>query len=238
MPNNFPILSDGELHVWQAKVDPAGEEMSKLVRLLSPDERARAARFHFDRDRRRFVAGRGILRTILARYVGREPEALAFRYSPSGKPSLPGTTLQFNLAHSDGLAAIAVARGGAVGIDLEHVRPVPDCDRIMNSHFSAAEVEAISALPPAAQLRAFFTCWTRKEAYLKATGDGITAALDRFRVSVVPGSAPRLLHVEGAPQEATRWAFHDLPLGPDYIGVVAFEKAIRAVKYFFWCAVS
>ena len=147
---------------------------------------------------------------------------------------VPETPLQFNLAHSGGLALLAVTRSGAVGIDIERIRPLPDYDRIMRSFFSTAESEAILALPPADQLQAFFTCWTRKEAYLKATGDGITVPLDRFSVAIVPGSPPRLLHVEGAPQEEARWSFHNVPLEPGYLGVVALAGRIQTVQHCLW----
>jgi 4'-phosphopantetheinyl transferase len=229
-----PGLTDSALHIWQARLDTTEDESSELARLLSPDERARAGRFRFERDHCHFVSGRGILRSILGRYLRRAPEELTFDYGVRGKPILPGTGLQFNLAHSDGLAILAVTRCGAVGIDIERIRPIPDYDRIMNSFFSTTEIRAISALPPADQPQAFFTCWTRKEAYLKATGEGIAVPLDRFSVSTLPGSPPRLLHVDGAPQEETRWSFHDIPLEPGYLGVAALEGTIRAVHHYLW----
>jgi 4'-phosphopantetheinyl transferase len=232
--NPHPFLADGELHVWQASLDLRADHLAGLARLLSLDERERAARFRYERDRRRFMGGRGILRSILGRYLECAPAELSFSYGWRAKPFLPGTTLQFNLAHSDILAVLAVARSGAVGVDVERVRPVPDCDRIIHSFFSSVEIKAISTLPPAERLRGFFTCWTRKEAYVKARGDGITTQLDRFSVPVVPGSPPRLLHVEGTPEAETHWSFHDVPLGPDYLGVVAFEGAIRTVRYYLW----
>jgi 4'-phosphopantetheinyl transferase len=234
--NPCPFLDDGELHVWQARLTASEDELAEFARLLAPDENHRAARFHFERDRRAFVVGRGILRIILGRYLACAPEELAFLYGLHGKPSLRGGGLQFNMAHSDGLAVIAVTREGAVGIDVERVRPMQDCGRIMNSFFTAEEANAVSALPAEHHLRGFFTCWTRKEAYLKATGDGITAQLDHFSVPVVPGSPPRLLHVEGAPHEVTRWSFHELPLGVDCVGVVAFEGAIREIRHCLWCS--
>lgn len=232
--HDHPCLAGGEVHVWRACLDRPEEELADLARLLSPDERERAGRFHFERDRRHFVAGRGILRGILGRYLGRAPEQLAFVYGLRGKPVLPETPLHFNLAHSGGLAVLAVAHSGAVGIDLERVRPVPDCERIMTSFFSPAEVAAILALPPADRLLAFFTCWIRKEAYLKARGDGIATELHRFSVSAGPGSPPRLLHVDGHPQETQRWSFRDLPLESGYLGVVAWEGSIRSVQHRLW----
>jgi 4'-phosphopantetheinyl transferase len=230
-----PILGDGELHVWQVRLAVSEDELAELARLLAPDERTRAARFHFERDRHCFVAGRGILRSILGRYLACPPEEISFVYGLKGKPSLPGAVLQFNLAHSDGLAVMAVTRGGAVGIDLERVRTLQDFGSIMNSVFTEGEIEAIAALPAMDQLRAFFTCWTRKEAYLNATGDGITVPLQRFSIPVVPGSPTCMVHVDGASQEVTRWSFHELPLGPDYVGTVAFDGVIQTIQQYLWC---
>jgi 4'-phosphopantetheinyl transferase len=228
------FLTEGELHVWQAQLDTIEHEQLALGRLLSPDERERAARFLFERDRRRYVAGRGILRSILGRYQRRPPDEISFVYGLRAKPFLPETALQFNMAHSDGLAVIAVGCSGAVGIDVERVRPLQDYDRLMNFCFSASEVDTILALPPADRLLAFFTCWTRKEAYLKARGDGIAAQLDRFSVSTVPGSQARLLHVQGCPHEVTRWSFCDLALGAGFLGVVVLEGAVRTVQHYVW----
>jgi 4'-phosphopantetheinyl transferase len=232
--DRHPGLTDGELHVWLVELDRPGDELSALADLLSADERERAGRFHFERDKQHFTAGRGILRTVLGRYLSLAPTEFAFAYGLRGKPGLPGTALHFNLAHSGGLAVIAVARGSAVGIDVEQIRVVPSWDSVMNSFFSAAEREAIQSIPSVDRLFAFFTCWTRKEAYLKATGDGIGVPLDRFEVSVIPGSQPRLLHVKDAPEEASRWHFHALPLATDYIGVAAHEGPIEIVRHYLW----
>jgi 4'-phosphopantetheinyl transferase len=229
-----PLPADGELHVWQATLDPSEEELAELVRVLSDDERKRAARFRFKRDRRRFLVGRGILRRILGGYLRRPPNELTILYGLRAKPFLAGTPLHFNLSHSGPLAVVAVARSGAVGVDIEYVRPVPDCEIIMKSFFSQEEIQTIGALPPVDRLLAFFTCWTRKEAYRKARGDGMTTPLDCFSVTAVPGSPPRLLHVEGEPRETARWSFADLPLEKGYVGVVALEGTIQSVRDCFW----
>jgi 4'-phosphopantetheinyl transferase len=176
--------------------------------------------------------GRGILRTILASYLNVGPGKLTFTYGIRGKPALPEHPLQFNLAHSGGLGVLAVTRYRELGIDIEQIRALENWVGVMSSFFSIAEQEAIRALPDELGLPAFFTCWTRKEAYVKATGEGIGVPLDRFNVSVVPGSKPRLLHVEGKEAEVERWKFHNLPLSAGYVGVVAHEGAVDAVRYF------
>ncbi len=233
-PVPYPALAEGALHVWLVKLDRPAGELTELANLLSADEHERAARFHFERDRQHYLAGRGILRNILARYVSQPATRLAFVYGSRGKPALAGAPVQFNLAHSGGVAVIAVARPSAVGIDIEQIRVVPRWEGVTNSFFSAAERKAIGSLPSIDRLYGFFTCWTRKEAYLKATGDGIGVPLDRFDVSVIPGSQPRLLHVEDAPEETGRWHFHGLPLSADYLGVVAHDGPIDVVQHFRW----
>jgi 4'-phosphopantetheinyl transferase len=229
-----PILVPGEVHIWQVLLDIAPDKSANLENILSPDERERAQRFHFERDRHRYIAGRGALRSILARYLGRRPDVFAFLYGKHGKPALPETTVQFNLAHSGGLAVLALSHGASVGVDVEEIRAVHDWDGVMNRFFAPAERAGIMALPPADRLLAFFSCWTRKEAYLKATGTGIGISLDSFDVSVDPGSKPRLLRVEENPQEARRWHFQELSLGAKHVGVVALEGPILRVWQFTW----
>ncbi len=228
------MLDEDELHIWRVGLDLAEEDLAELGNLLSTDEHRRAARFHFENDRRRFTAGRGALRCILARYLCCAANEITFDYGVHGKPALPDGDLHFNLAHSDGLAVIGVTRSDPLGIDVERLRPVDDFMCIASSFFSPREREAIAALPSEHQLLAFFTCWTRKEAYLKATGEGVTTPLDSFDVTVDPVSPPKLLRREGTPNETARWSFRDLPLGADYLGAVAFEHQIQVVKHRVW----
>lgn len=228
------MLPDGELHVWQIPLDRNEAYLALLGSHLSTDERERAARYHFEQHGQRYIAGRGIVRLILSRYLSQTPQELAFVYGLRGKPALVGAPLQFNLAHSGGLAVLAVTRTRVVGIDIEQVRPVENWDGITRSFFSATECQSIRALPEQDRLRAFFVCWTQKEAYVKATGDGIGVPLDRFDVRVVPGEPPGLLRVEGNSTEISRWHFHELPLPAEYIGVTAHEGRLENVKYFRW----
>jgi 4'-phosphopantetheinyl transferase len=228
----FPELSAGELHIWQIPLDRSEQHRSVLRQHLSNDERARADRFHFDIHRAQFIVGRGCLRTVLGGYLRIEPQQLTFAYGNRGKPGLLDQSLCFNLAHSGGLGVLAVTRLREVGIDIEQIRPLENWDGIARSNFSVVECAAIHALSADMHLHAFFTCWTQKEAYVKATGDGIMVPLDRFDVSVAPGSQPGLLRVEGNPDETKRWQFHRLPLPPDYVGVVAHDGPVDAIKYF------
>ena len=168
---------------------------------LSPDERERADRFVFARDRDRFVAGRAFLRLLLAQYLGCEPRALRFRYGPNGKPALADerSDLHFNLAHSGALAVCALARGSELGVDLERLRPIRDAEGVVRSAFSPREVARLESLPETARLRAFYEGWTRKEAFLKALGHGLARPLDSFDVTLGPGEPPRLLRTLGRP---------------------------------------
>ena len=228
------MLPDDELHVWRAGLDLTEEELAPLACLLSSDERSRAAQFHFERDRRRFTAGRGVLRSILATYIGCAADEVKFDYGVRGKPGLAGASLQFNLAHSEGLVVIGLSCSGRLGVDVERIRPLADILEIASCCFSPRERQAIAVLPPEDRLLGFFTCWIRKEAYLKATGDGIATALDSFEVPVTPGSPPKLLNMEGVPNEVARWSFSDLPLDADYLGVVAYEGKIKRLRHLVW----
>jgi 4'-phosphopantetheinyl transferase len=222
-PRN-PALSQDEVHIWRAALDRSEGEVQELWRLLAPDEQERAARFHFARDRERFVAGRGILRAILARYLDADPAGLAFRYGAYGKPALAiedGDTPQFNLAHSQGLAVYALARGRAIGVDIERVRALADAEQIAERFFSLTEQAALRAVPTGQRLEAFFACWTRKEAFLKATGDGLARPLDQFDVALAPEEPARLLHVVGEPEAPARWRLEALAPALGYVAAVA-----------------
>jgi 4'-phosphopantetheinyl transferase len=229
-------LAEGEVHVLLAALDtlPAGA----LTARLSPEERARAERFHFARDRQRFVGARGLLRGLLGRYLGIEPAALQFAYGPRGKPSLmaeggPGR-LRFNVSHSGGLALLAFAWGRELGVDIEWERPVPEAESIARSHFSPHERAALSRLAPAERSRAFFRCWTRKEAFIKATGDGLSLPLDVFDVTLAPGEPARLLRVRGDEKEAGRWWMEDLEPAPGFAGALAVKGRPSRLACWIW----
>ncbi|MBN1891064.1 MAG: 4'-phosphopantetheinyl transferase superfamily protein [Thermoflexales bacterium] len=225
-------LTNDEVHVWRAALDPPADSVRQLAQTLSPDEGERAARFHFERDRRRFIAGRGVLRALLGRYLGLEPERVCFRYGPRGKPRLADVddAPRFNLAHSHELALYAFALDREIGVDLEHVRPMPDAGQIAARFFSPGENAAWLALPESQRLEAFFNCWTRKEAYLKACGDGLARPLDQFEVSLAPGEAAALLRVPGQEEEAARWWLHALEAADGYIAAMAVEIEMGRVR--------
>jgi 4'-phosphopantetheinyl transferase len=220
-------LPGDAVHVWRVKLEQPGELVRRLAQTLSQDEQDRAGRFHFERHRRRFIVARAMLRSILGRYLGLEPERLEFRYGSRGKPYLAARfsqhALEFNLAHSHELALYAFTQGREIGIDLEHVRSIQDLEQISARFFSARENATLSALPEDQRPLAFYNCWTRKEAFLKATGEGLTHPLDQFDVSLAPGEPASLLHVQGVPLEAARWSLRVLEPGLDYAAAVALR---------------
>jgi 4'-phosphopantetheinyl transferase len=217
-------LAPDEVHVWRFSLDRTDVELARLAKTLSAEERGRAARFHFERDRRHFLAGRGLLRALLARYLDCEPAGLRFRYGPQGKPALRTTDpLRFNLAHSAGLALLAVSAGREVGVDLERVDETLPHEEIAKRFFSAREQAALSALPAELRAAAFFACWTRKEAYLKANGGGLSVELDSFDVALAPGEPARLLEVRGEAGGEQRWSLRALEPGSGYDGAVVAE---------------
>lgn len=220
-------LSGDDVHVWCASLDQPATRFRRLVQTLSADERARAERFHFEQDGRRFTVGRGLLRTILGSYLGVEPSQLQFCYGCRGKPALAsgGGTLRFNLSHSQDLALYAVTRDRAIGIDLECIRPISETEEVAERFFSAREIALLRALPVSISEKreAFFNCWTRKEAYTKASGDGLTRPLDQIEVSLAPGEPARLLCIKGDPREATRWLLHELRPASGYVATLVVE---------------
>lgn len=196
-------LHHDEVHVWLADLNQSEFPAREIDRILSEEERERAARFYAQRDRNHFAVGRAMLRSILGRYLNADPRHLQFSRGPHGKPVLAtergADALCFNIAHSHDVALCAVARGRDIGVDLERVREDVDVDLIAERFFSQQEIAALRLLPPETRLKAFFTCWVRKEAYVKARGDGLAMGLDSFSVSFSPGEPPALLDVEGHP---------------------------------------
>ena len=233
-------LLSADVQVWRASLEQPPGCLGRLLGTLAPDERQRAERFHFDRDRRRFIAARGTLRAILAGYLGTAPGELQFCYSEYGKPSLSrataGDRLRFNVSHSHELALFAVTEGRDLGVDLEWIRPDVADEAIAERFFSAEEVRALRALPAELQADAFFNCWTRKEAYIKAIGEGLSMPLSRFVVSLAPGERPALLSANGSPNdvEVSRWSFRELFPGTGYKGAVVAEGTDWDLKCWEW----
>jgi 4'-phosphopantetheinyl transferase len=231
-PPSNPQLTETDVHVWRAALDQSQQRVEQLAALLSEDEKARAHRFHFERDKRRFTVGRGVLRLILGKYLQVDPDQLQFGYGPQGKPSLIKHHLQFNVSHSHELALYAVTLAHDVGVDIEHLRSMPDYEQIATRFFSTNEQRALLSLPPHQQEKAFFTCWTRKEAYIKAIGHGLMMPLDQFDVSLAPNQPAALLEIRAEMQEVSDWSLRALHPTPGY--VAALVVASRNLKLSCW----
>ncbi|KAA0682453.1 4'-phosphopantetheinyl transferase superfamily protein [Roseomonas genomospecies 6] len=203
----------GEIQLWYADLRGLAHRLEAFRALLSPDETARAARFATEELRIRCALRRGLLRHLLGQVLDRAPAGLAFSYGPMGKPSLPGGPA-FNLADCKDHVLIAVAPGEAVelGVDIERLRSVPDAAGIAERFFAPAERAALAALPDALRDEGFLNGWTRKEAFIKATGQGLTTPLDRFAVELAPDRPVRLLSLDGALEagDAADWSLFDL----------------------------
>ena len=232
------LLADHEVHVWRAQLDLPASQFQELSSLLTADELERANRFSFERDRQRFIAARGILRSILSRYLTICPEQVRFAYNQYGKPFLgPEFTsrlLNFNLAHSGSMALYAVTRKLEIGVDVERACPNFEYEEIAKQFFSVNEVAALHTIPAERKLDAFYTCWTRKEAYLKAHGQGLSLPLDSFEVSFAPWEPPRLLMTRHEPQARALWRILDLSPGPGYVGALAVREMRCRFRYWEW----
>jgi 4'-phosphopantetheinyl transferase len=201
-----------------AFVSLEGEPSDLDEALLDDEEQRRSTRFVHQRDRRRFVRAHAGLRLFLARCIGAEPDMVRYETGANGKPRLvPGLPpLEFNLSHSADLGLLAVARDRSVGVDVEHVRDLPDALSIADTHFTAAESKGLRSLPPPERAAAFFRYWTRKEAVIKAGGEGLGRALDSFDVDRAPDSTSAVMRVAGGSGDRTEWLLQDLPSPAGY----------------------
>ena len=220
LPPSQLSANKNEVHIWRSSLDLPREKVEILAQTLSTDERLRADRFHFEQDKQRFIVARGVLRTILSNYLGIPASCLEFNYGHYGKPAIKDTQLRFNLSHSQSLALYAITRDRELGIDLEFIRPINDAQQIANRCFSRREQAIFQALSPDQKLEGFFHHWTRKEAYLKAVGDGLAANNDDFDQKVATESIDN------------RWFLRSFAPAPNYIATVAVEGNGWDIVYF------
>jgi 4'-phosphopantetheinyl transferase len=216
-----PKIATDEVHVWKVDLSALAD-----VRLLSRDEHERAARFHFERDRQHFKAARSALRIVLGRYLNLPPESLVFAQTDYGKPFLTNPDaagVLFNLSHSAEIALIAVAREREVGVDVEFMRADFATSEVAEHFFSVAEIYTLSGLEPHLRTQAFFNCWTRKEAYVKARGEGLSMPLDVFDVSLAPDVPAAMLSNRVDESQPAHWIFQDLQIASDYAGALVVE---------------
>ncbi|HEY7171227.1 MAG TPA: 4'-phosphopantetheinyl transferase superfamily protein [Vicinamibacterales bacterium] len=222
-------LAGDDVHVWLVDLNPGDEQIRAYRETLSADEHERAERFYFERDRRRFVVARGALRAIVGGYLRIEPAALEFEYGGRGKPAIAarvGRPLAFNVSHSGELALIACSPCGDLGVDIEEMRLLDDADEIAAQFFSEREVATLRSLPSGSRNEAFFRCWTRKEAYVKAVGDGLSRPLDAFDVTFAPGDAAALT-IGGDDDDTRHWALYALDVPRGYAGALVTDGPRR-----------
>lgn len=235
---NREQLAQNEVHIWRVHLVATETKSHSFRNTLSPDELQRADRFHFERDRSRFIIAHAAMREILGSYVNAAPESVAFSYGAKGKPELSlkfaQSAIRFNLSHSRECALLAVAKDLALGVDVEFINPEFTTNEIGARYFSAQEVSILLGLSPAERTDAFFSCWTRKEAYIKAIGEGFSVSLDSFDVAFGPGVPPALLRVPRFPSEVSRWSMYDIAVCRGYAGALVIEGKKHLLRHFNW----
>lgn len=238
LPPESLVLNHDEVHVWLAHLNVSPTTVRNLADTLSPDEKAMAGRFRFEKDRNHYITARGALRAILGRYLRVAPAKIRFAYSHHGKPALAtegnAKPLRFNLSHSHELALYAFTLGREVGIDVEYIRPDVANEEIAERFFSSNEVAQLRSLSPQMQTEAFFNCWTRKEAYIKARGEGLSHPLNQFDVSLVQGEPAALVATRPDAQEAFRWSLKELKCKAGYAASLVVEGHPRHFEYWRW----
>jgi 4'-phosphopantetheinyl transferase len=217
-------LCGADVHVWVVRSEASPSSVQGLSATLSPDEKKRSESFRFEHLKTRFCISRGLLRCFLGAYLATPPRDIRLSYGRYGKPSVAGVeAFQFNLAHSEDVIVYAFGFGSALGVDVEHIRDLEDIEAIARHFFSAEEAADLGSVELQKRLDAFFACWTRKEAYIKATGEGLSASLSTFRVAFRPNEAPSFVHIDGSALEARSWSLYSLRPNDGYIGALAFR---------------
>jgi 4'-phosphopantetheinyl transferase len=231
---NMLKLTGGEVHVWPLHLTAPDSITRTFESMLAPEERNRAARYHFDHLRPPFILSHGALRILLGRQLGIEPGQVQLKYGARGKPSLddPAHRVTFNMSHSGECALFALTLDCDVGVDVERIRPVRDMAAIANRFFCPEEAAELMSLEFEDRARAFFHCWTRKEAYIKAIGEGLSVPLDSFRVTFLPGSPVQFHYIRHEGAIAANWKLHNLQFLPDYAGALAYPGPSRAIRLF------
>src|SRR5271157_1774044 len=223
-----PGLGPDVVHVWMRRLQVAPALEADLYALLSPDEREQAARYRVERARRDFILTRGTLRSLIAGYLGKAPQGLVLKRTHYGKPFLDGPfDLRFNVSHTEGLALLAFVGKREIGIDVEKIRPQPDAAKLAERFFSTRERRDLAHLSGSDLQKAFFRCWSRKEAYIKARGDGLSLPLNQFDVSVAADASRVLLATRPDSSEAGRWVVRDVTTSPEYAAAVAVAETVN-----------
>jgi 4'-phosphopantetheinyl transferase len=228
-------ITEREIHVWPVIVRGAHPVVAKFESFLSPDEIARAAAFRFEDLSRSYILSRGALRFLIGCYLGDSPREVGLIQGSHGKPGLAQregipTAFEFNVSHSGEIALFAFSYGCELGVDVEQIRTLGDMNGVARQFFSREESQELFNLPLDERERAFFLCWTRKEAYVKAVGNGLSIPLDSFRVTLRPGESARFLHLDHDASLAQAWMLHDLEVATGYAAALAYRDDPRPVQ--------
>jgi 4'-phosphopantetheinyl transferase len=238
-PSTIPTLNHDEVHVWYASLEMDYADIVDYSKTLSSDEKERIDRFYFAKDRNNFIRGRGILRVLLGRYLKKDPSCIQLSYNTYGKPSLKcpieANSLNFNVSHSDEKILYAFSKGLPLGIDLEYIRLDLSFESIAKRFFSPLEATMFYSLPEAFKAEAFFNCWTRKEAFVKAKGGGLSLELDQFDVSLRPGEPARVLRTRYDERDNQDWSLHDIDVGSEFKAALAVKSIKPQISCYSWC---
>lgn len=218
-------LHEGRIEVWCVELEAPISTLRQLDAILSGEEKGRASNFKFERHRTAFILARGLLRSLAARYLGISGSDIRFEYGANGKPHLTDSNLDFNISHTDGMAVFAFALDCALGVDVERVRDIEDMLQIAQRFFAPSEAEELMSLPNEHRQKAFFDCWTRKEAFLKATGTGLSSPLSEFQVTTTPTGEPTLLIPAWSGESS--WILRDLRMSSDFSGAIVYKAGDR-----------
>jgi len=238
-PGAINLLSE-QIHIWAADLEQDEAVISSLKRLLSRDELVKAGQFFLEKDSRYFITGRGILKSLLGIYLKTDPSLLTISYSKYGKPYLPISSnneqLYFNIAHSGNVALFAFLRDREIGIDIEYIHEIREMDDIARNYFSSKEFESYSHLPEGYRTKPFFNCWTMKEAFIKAIGEGFSRPLHKFDVSFLPSVPARLNSINGDYKAAAEWTIKELKPAQGYAAAFAVELKKWELQCWLWDA--
>lgn len=222
-------LDKNEIHIWRKRLDDCNSDVNKYECILSRDELEKAHRFKFEKDKNYYIVGRGTLREILSKYLNADSAKLKFSYSQNGKPSLENNKLKFNLSHSNGYAAYAFTTDDEIGIDVEYMREIPDILQVSERFFSEMERDELNKIGENQLELGFFNCWTRKEAFLKAIGDGLSYPLENFSVTLNPKDEPKIFWIKDHPDKIKFWSLYNLPAAIHYVSSVAIKAKDKKI---------
>lgn len=231
-PKNL-TLEKNDVHIWCTNLDLSREKIQQLETILSQEEINRANQFYFEKHRHRFIVARSSLRIILGQYINIKSDRIQFDYTPKGKPYLVGREeIEFNVSHSENMSLYGVTGNRPIGVDIEYLRPIEDAAKLAKRFFCPSEYEVISPLAPGEREKAFFRAWTAKEAFLKATGEGIGGGLDQVEIDLTSQESIKLLKIQNNCHAANEWSLLPLILADDYIGAVVVKGKLFTQKIY------